>query len=85
MKIPNERCEWLMKDKANGGGTTMQDYELAEDLLEARKQLSDLRTRLKKAMTEIRHAAKMMSYDDTVEANEVEKIMRDNGLVEEGK
>lgn len=57
MKIPTERCEWLMKDKIAGGGTTMQDYELAEDLLEARKQLSDLQARLKKANVNVAEMA----------------------------
>ena len=89
MKIPNERCEWLMKDNINGGGTTMQDYELAEDLLEARKELSDLRARLKKAVEEIvayrNSAREKEQFGKWGGLDEALEILDNHGLLEDNK
>lgn len=45
IQVPNERLEWLLTDYHDPNGTTtMQEVELAEDLLEARKIINNLKT-----------------------------------------
>jgi len=66
MIVPNERCEWLINDYYGTGSTTMQECELAQDLLDVRKELDDLLCRLREAKEEINRLCKEW-YSDAKE------------------